>query len=180
MRHGIGSKAQHSVLLEAGVERIWSPAQVAKVLSEPDIALTSFRSYDTIVMVQPKLLTAAFMSKLARYTPSFEILGHSALDASTMPSLSAVRELSPMVEAAMETRKGGNVRYNQPSSAQLNVIVGYWHGSMKPSEFMPLIREMMGESELPNTVVRDWVKRATGNTKRDPNAPGKHPVNLQD
>lgn len=75
-----------------------------------------------------------------------------------------------------EDGKGGNVRYRQPTDDEIAVIVSYWHGTMKPREFMPLIRKMMGEPDLPDTWARDLVKKWTGNTKRDPNAPGKKPL----
>lgn len=176
MRHGIGSEAQQSVLLAAGVERLWLPRELSRVLAMKDIAPLAWRPEDVIVMVQPKMITAELMRSIARYAPMFEVLGHAPVDCGDQSGIQKLRGLMPMVEAVVEPRKGGNVRYAQPTPAQLHVIVGYWHGSMKPREFMPLVREMMGEPELPNTAVRDWVIKATGNSKRDPNAPGKRPL----
>ncbi len=180
MRHGIGSKAQHGALLEAGVDRVWSPAQVVSVLSEKDVAFVAFRPYDTIVMIQPKILNADVMRQLSRLTPSFEVVGHSPIDASRTGELSTLRGLSPMDNVAVEPRKGGNLKYKQPTPAQVKTIVDYWHGPKKPAEFMPDVREMMGEPDLPNSWARDVVIKHTGNSKRDPNAPGKRPLNLQD
>jgi len=178
VRHGIGTEAQSGVLLAAGADRLWTPGQVVALLPDKQIAPLAFRPEDTIVMVQPKLLTAVDMRRLSALTPSFEVLGHAPLDASKSSDLDKVRGLTPMADATLEPRKGGNIRYNQPNEEQAKVIVGYWHGSMPPREFMPKIEEMLDEKDLPHRVPRDWVKKWTGNTKRDPADPGKLAFNF--
>ena len=175
MKHGIGSEAQRRILIAGGADRVWSLEEIEDVLSTPDIAVCAWRSGDAFIMVQPKLITSAIMSRLVRYVPTFEMLGHSPMDCSNPETMRAFRGLVPMDDATLEPRKGGNVKYRQPTHEEITVMVSYWHGTMKPREFMPLIRNMMGEPDLPNTWVRDRIRDATGNTKRDPNAPGKRP-----
>ena len=176
MRHGIGSKAQRPVLLAARVGRLWLPDELPEVLAIKDIAPIAFRPGDTIVMVQPTLITSAIMRRLVKLTPNFEVIGHGPLDASSETAFQKLRRLEPMVKDAVEARKGPNTRYPQPTLAQIHVIVSYWHGSMKPGQYMPLVREMMQEPDLPQTAVRDWVVKWTGSVKRDPDAPGKRPL----
>ena len=161
------------MLLAARVGRLWLPDELPDVLDMKDIAPIAFRPDDIFVMVQPKVITSAIMRRLVRLTPRFEVIGHAPLDASTEVAFQKLRGLEPMVQDAVEARKGPNTKYAQPTLAQMHVIVGYWHGSMKPGEYMPLVRDMMQEPELPQTVVRDWVVKWTGSVKRDPNAPGK-------
>lgn len=176
MRHGIGTKTQQAVLLAAGVKRLWTPGEAVDLLPDKQIAPLAFRPADTIVMVQPDLLTAAEMRKLARLTPLFEVIGHAPINCESPSNLTRLRGLRPMVESVVEKKKGPNTKYAQPTLAQLHVIVGYWHGSMKQGEYMPLIREMMAEPDLPQTVVRDWVTKHTGSVKRDADAPEKRPL----
>jgi len=180
MRHGIGSKAQHGVLLAAGVEHLWTPAEVVKMLSESQVAPLAWRAGDTVVMVQPDLLNLSVLRKIAAFGAAFEVVGHGPIASPDDAALKRFRRLSPMVDAAVEkVNRGGNVRYKQPTEEQAKVINAYWHGTMKPSEFMPLIKEMMDEPGLRNSAVRDWIIRWTGNSKRDPNADGKTPFRFR-
>lgn len=164
------------MLLAAGAERLWLPETVLDVLEMRQIRPVAFRREDLFVMVQPDLLTKADMRRLAKLTPSFMVIGHPPVDCSTPAGLDKLRGLVPMVEAAVEHKPGPNTRYTQPTLAQVHVMVGYWHGPMKPREIFNLVRDMMDDDDLPDTVIRDWIVKWTGSVKRDGNDPAKKPL----
>lgn len=180
MRHGIGTTAQTAALIAAGAERVTSPTVALAVLADKEIAPTCFRKGDTVVMVQPNIMLRRDLARIAKLTPMFEVIGHAPVDCSTDQGLGKFRELVAVVDAIEPVNRGGNLVYRQPTRAEIAVIIGYWHGSMKPREFMPIIREMMGEPELAQTWARDLVKKHTGNTKRDADAPGKRSFSIDD
>lgn len=169
---GYGIKSQEGALRTAGAERVFvHPKQLATLIDGAGIAL---RADDTLLMVQPRLMTLADQLTLWRACCGkllFQVVGHKAFPLATERLLREWRNLKPKVSQAEIVQLTGRPRVTDYTPQQADAIIKLWHEvpKRKPTEVKALAETILGVE--PDTLkahwVRDLVIKFVGTAKRD-------------
>lgn len=168
VRIGIGTPAQYSALLDAGAEEV-RPYHLIKRLAkdDTDVLDIAFREEDTVVMVQPNLLTVKEIKLLSGNNCDFYVPECGTFKLNTERNIRLFRNLKPDLEIERAETRHGKVKWPQPTPRQIKTWIGWWQSSMKRSEVVAKVREDAG-AEVPDHWVRDQIIKATGTAARKP------------
>ena len=167
---GIGTTVQFPALHRAGADRVQSSLWVRETMADaPDIMSMVFRPEDTIIMVQPDLLTVAEIKELVRMTRGFTVPTVDLLFRSTADTLiREFRKVRPTMEVQRQENRGGKVLYPQPDEGQMQSLITLWQtGPRSHAAVEQRAKEIMG-AWVPATWVRDKVLGKTGSAARKP------------
>jgi len=167
---GIGTDAQSSALYSVGCEQVFTPSEIDTYINDNKIPMRLvFRPEDTVVMLQPGILPEGTMEMIADAGCAWQVPGHDPQTLLTKDSRSAWRRQKPkgMNHAVAPEVKGRPPKWPIPTTEQINVIVGWWHGDRKPAQITEDVQRLMG-APVPKSWVRDQVIKATGSARRKP------------
>lgn len=173
---GIGSEDQFAALYEAGADEVRSFKAVQKMLLDyPEILQIAFREEDTVIVVQPNLLTVDLIKRISGLVQAFHIPGHGDFKLRTDRNIRLFRKLKPEIEGVKRVENRGAVqKYPTPTERQRLLMMDWWHSGEKLAEVVDRVSEML-MADVPSHWVRDQVKKWTGSAARDPEAEGKRP-----
>ena len=126
VRIGIGTEAQFPALYSAGAEKVRTHDWVQLTSQDDDDLLSAaFRIEDTIIMVQPNLLSVPLIKRLAELVSGFHVPECGDFKLNTEKNIRLFRRLKPKLEGVerVENRRG-QVKYPPPTQEQMKVIVG--------------------------------------------------------
>ena len=173
---GIGPKEQHRQLSALGCERVYDVPELEKGEHDSaDPVQMIFRQEDTVIMLQPGVMSKPMMRAIASIGPSWQVPGHDPVRLMSDDARAAWRRQKPrdMDDAPIVAdAQGRPPKWPVPTAAQISNIVKWWHGPKKPAEILELVRVMVG-ADVPKHWVRDQVIKATGNAKRSPQGEGE-------
>ncbi|MEO1637768.1 MAG: hypothetical protein AAFU41_00805 [Pseudomonadota bacterium] len=165
---GIGTEAQFPALYSAGAEEARTHSWVKLTAEEDaDLLVVAFRPIDTIIMVQPNLLSIAEIKRLAGMVAGFYVPECGDFKLQTDKAIQMFRKLKPdLADVERVENRGGKVKYPQPNQDQLNNVVRWWRDpALKRSDVVRKVSEMLGV-DVPAHWVRDKVLKATGSAAR--------------
>ena len=171
VRIGIGTREQFPALHSVGAETVRTHLWVRQAFDEAkeDLSIL-FRPEDTIVVVQPNLLSVSEIKHLAGLTQGFRVPSiDRTLKLEAETAIRDFRQIKPeLPDVPRQENRGGKVRYPQPDDGQLASLVVVWQeGPRRHKEVERLAEEIMGEW-VPWTFVRDKTKGKTGSAARKP------------
>lgn len=182
MKLGIGTKQQFPALYAAGADEVREPHFLRDdALQDEALFSFVFRPEDVIVLVQPNLLSVSQITRIARAVSGFEVPKCGTFKLNREDNIRRFRQLKPDLEGVERLdKRGGTVRYPQPTDVQMERLVGWWHDrALTREQIVERASGLMGAS-VPIHWVRDKVGKATGSKSRDSNDPGKTPFNKED
>ena len=178
---GIGTENQFGALYSAGAQEVRTHDWVKLMFKDdPDLLLVAFRPEDTIIMVQPNLLSFDEIKRITSMTQGFYVPECGSFKLGSDKSIRMFRKLKPKIDGVKRgENRGGLVRYPQPTSEQMRRIVSWWHGPEKPGQIAQKVSDMLG-ADVEAHWVRDKVKKATGAAARDAASDAKRPEDQWD
>ena len=165
---GIGTKAQFPALYSAGAQEARTHTWVKLTADEDaNLLVVAFRPEDTIIMVQPNLLSFSELRRLAGMVKGFLVPECGHFELKTDKAIQMFRKLKPdLADVERIENRGGKIKYPQPTEAQMHNIVGWWRDpNLKRSDVVSRVSEMLG-ADVPAHWVRDKVLKATGSAAR--------------
>ena len=172
MMIGYGTRAHEGALLTAGAEKVfYHPDELSLVV---DLAGFSVRAEDTLIMVQPGLLTLADMRILRNACNGdlkFQVVGHDAFPLPTDRLLKEFRKLKPRVAQTEIIQLTGRPRSIDYTPQQAEQIIRMWHAlpRQKPTQIVANVEIMLNlePGTLKTSWVRDVVIKYVGTAQRD-------------
>lgn len=169
VKTGIGTEAQFSALYNAGADQVRSRDWVkALIRDDADTLFMAFRPEDTIIMVQPNLLSLEEIRMISRQGSNFHVPECGDFNLNTDKAIRLFRQLKPKLKdvVRVENRRG-QVKYPQPTEAQMETIVGWWRDTaLKRAAVVEKVCVLMN-ADVPDYWVRDQVTKATGSAARN-------------
>lgn len=168
MRIGIGTEEQFGALYNAGAEEVRSRDLVKKLISEDPIGVSiSFRDIDTVIMVQPNILTFEEIKVVSRKGCNFHVPECGDFNLNTDKAIRLFRQLKPEIKGVVRVEnRHGKIKYPQPTQDQVETIVGWWRDTtLKRAQVVEKVCVLLG-ADVPDHWVRDRVKKATGTAAR--------------
>jgi len=178
VRIGIGTAQQSGALYTAGAERLCPDHWVRRTMSEDEQLISvAFRAEDTVIMVQPNLLSLSELKFLTSIVANFHVPECGDFKLNTDKAIKLFRQLKPKLDGVERVEnRGGRVKYPQPTQLQMDRMVGWWRDtSLKRDQVVDNVSDMLGEP-VPAHWIRDQVKKETGSVARDACAPSKKPL----
>lgn len=165
---GIGTEKQFGALYKAGAEDVRTHHWVKGVIDEDvDALFIVFRPEDTVVMVQPNLLSAAELKLVSQRGSNFHVPECGDFNLKTDTAIQLFRKLKPPLPGVERVEnRHGKIKYPQPTEADIKMIVEWWRNTgLKQKAVTSKVSALMG-AQVPTYWVRDQVKKATGSAAR--------------
>lgn len=172
VRIGIGDKSQEQALRKAGANHFHTHLKLRDaVFGDGPMMRSVFRAKDSVIMVQPNLLSVSELREIARIIPSFEVVGHEPQQLYSERVIRNFRQLRPIlpkdeVVQRVEGRGAPN-KYPVPTSKDVEYILDRWYSGDKRAQVCDDVRGWM-KADVKDSWVRDQVIKATGSAKRTP------------
>lgn len=171
VKFGIGTEKQERALQRFGCVKVFTPDDLHDLLDVRGEVIKAewlFREADTMVMVQPGLISMKRLRQIDATGISWQVPGHDPIKFASDEDRAAWRRQKPRGVNVEVTRNIGRPnKWPAPTKEQVTSIVTLWHSGMKPSLILPQVQEMVG-ADVPMSWVRDQVIKATGNARRKP------------